>query len=182
VLPLIERIPIWPPELRVKPLLRSPHAAVRRATLDFMLRGHPTVSLADRDEAITTGMMDSEPMTVHVALSAAVEHGCPRAAVPLLAQRLETRALTGSNAALAVTAIAPVRLPFVLRALIAVCQAPRRRFAFRRRLPPKSPELVAALQALARHWASDSGASRVLARGKRSSDLEIANASRGGRG
>jgi hypothetical protein len=75
-----------------------------------------------------------------------------------------------------------VRLPFVLRALLAVCDAPRRRFAFRRKLPPKSPELIAALNALARHWPTESAASRVLARGKRSGDLEIATASRGGRG
>lgn len=181
VLPLIERIPIWPEELSVKPLLRASDAAVRRATLDLILRGHPGVSLADRDEAITTAILDSEPMTVHVALSAAVQHGCPRAAVPLLAQRLESRMLTGSNAALAVTAIAPVRLPFVLRALLAVCEAPKRRFSFRRTLPPKSPELIAALNALARHWQTDPAASRVLARGKKSGDLEIANASRGGR-
>ena len=182
LLPIVERIPIWPPDLQIKRLLHAPDAAVRRAALDLILRGHPGVSFADRDEAITTAMVDSEPMTVHVALSAAVQHGCPRTAVPLLAQRLETRALTGSNAALAVTAIAPVRLPFVLRALLAVCDAPRRRFAFRRKLPPKSPELIAALNALARHWPTESAASRVLARGKRSGDLEIATASRGGRG
>jgi hypothetical protein len=182
VLPLIERIPIWPPELRIKPLLRSPGAAVRRAALDLILRGHPGISLADRDEAITTAMVDEEPMTVHVALSAAVQHGCPRAAVPLLAQRLEARELTGSNAALAVTAIAPVRLPFVMRALLAVCEAPKRRFSFRRTLPPKSPELIAALNALARHWQTEGTASRVLGRGKKSGDLEIATASRGGRG
>jgi hypothetical protein len=182
LLPIVERIPLWPPELRIKPLLRASAPAVRRAALDLMLRGHPAVSLADRDEAITTAMVDSEPMTVHVALTAAVQHGCPRSAVPLLAQRLESRELTGSNAALAITAIAPVRLPFVLRALLKVCEAPRRRFAFRRTLPPKSPELIAALDALARHWKTESAASRVLARGKRSGDLEIATASRGGRG
>ena len=181
VLPLIERIPIWPEGMSIKPLLRAGDPAVRRAALDLILRGHPGVSLSDRDEAITTSIADSEPMTVHVALSAAVQHGCPRAAVPLLAQQLESRALTGSNAALAVSAIAPVRLPFVLRALLTVCDAPRRRFAFRRTLPPKSPELIAALTALSRHWLTDPSASRVLARGKKSGDLEIANASRGGR-
>jgi len=129
-----------------------------------------------RDEALVAGLRDQDPRTVRLALSLAVAlQACPDAAVPFLVQRATDRALAGDLRALAVRCLGYTGAPAALDALLQITAGGRTLFG-RARLPPKSPDLLVALTALATGWRQDERAHARLLMAASSADGEIRDA------
>jgi hypothetical protein len=166
MLALLGELPALPPDFDPGPYAAHSDSRVRREALRILLRDPPT-----RDQAICTGLADSDDHAVRLALTAAAR-GCPEAAIPLLVNR----AVSGSNVDQRTTAIrvlAGTAHPTALETLLRLT-APRRSL-LRLRPPAKSREYLAALTALTR-FAHDSRARDVLALAARSRDPEILQA------
>jgi hypothetical protein len=80
---------------------------------------------------------------------------------------------------MAVRALGRARTPEALEALLKLTDGGRTLLR-RRKLPPKRPEFLAALTALASGWATDDRALEVLARAAVSKDADIRNATEPG--
>jgi hypothetical protein len=165
ILVLIGRLGSWPKGF--SPLSYAAHIdpRIRREGIKLLLESREHVA-----EGILIGLRDDDDGIVVLALNAALE-SCPRDAIPeveALAMDLrrppEIRVPT-------LRILARTRTPAALKVLLA--QAQRRRTWFRRRLAPKSPELLAALAGLASYWKDDPRAIEVLTRALRHSDPEI---------
>jgi hypothetical protein len=173
---LLGRLPEWPTGFSPAPYAKNPDARVRREAYALLLHDPKT-----RDHAICDAVGDSDERIVRAGLTAAVERGCPRDAIPTLTRRLTEGSFEGMLGVLAVKVLAPVRLSPVFDCLVAATLAPKRRFQFRRKLAPKSPIVVAALGVLATTWAMEPATQKVLAIAARSDDAEIQAALRGRR-
>ena len=171
---LMGRLPQWPKDFTPLPYAHNPDARVRREAYALLLNDAKT-----RDKAIVDAVGDADERIVRAGLNAAVERGCPRDALPVLAHRLTERSLEGMLGVLAVKVLSPVRLSAVLDCLVAATLAPKKRFRFRRRLAPKTPVTVAALGVLATVWKQEPAAQKVLAIAARDDDPEIQAALRG---
>ncbi len=170
ILVLIGRLGSWPQGF--SPLSYAAHIdpRIRREGIKLLLESPEHVA-----EGILMGLRDDDDGIVVLALNAALE-SCPPEAIPdveALAMDLrrppEVRVPT-------LRILARTRTPQALKVLLA--QARHRRSWFRRRLAPKSPELLAALAGLASYWKDDPRAMEVLTRALRHSDPEIRAAAR----
>ena len=142
-----------------------------------MLKDPQSRSREMRDEAICQAFTDPDERVARAALSAALECGCPRNAVPLLIAALVEHRCTGMLGVLAIKVLSPVKLPDVQACLVRLALAPRRRW-FRRVLAPKSPVMLAAITAMARQWQGEPDVTRVLALAEKSRDLDVQRAIR----
>jgi hypothetical protein len=130
-----------------------------------------------RDEAVAAGLQDQDPRTLRLALGLAVAlQICPDAAVPALAAHAADRGLPSDLRVLAIRALGHAHAPAALAALLRLTSAGRT-WLGREKLPPKSPELLVALTALAAGFGDDARARAVLARAAGSSDADIRAAS-----
>ena len=128
---------------------------------------------ADRTAALTAGLSDPDPRTLRLALGVAVAtQTCPEEAVPVLASRASDRTVTADVRVLAVRVLGYSTAASALQALLRLTSAGRTLFG-REKLPPKSPELLVALAALATMWRHDPRARTQLARAAAASDREI---------
>jgi hypothetical protein len=143
-----------------------PDTAVRREAIRLMLR-----DAAQRDEAITLGLLDADVDVTRLALGAALQ-GCPAAAVTAAMERADDAALPTELRALAVSAAAASRAEAVLPWLVERATQ-KRRILGGVRLADKSPEVVAAVAGLAQHWASRPAAESVLDLARRHKDPEF---------
>ena len=143
---------------------------VRREAIRILL-GVPSA----RERAVCAGLDDSDERVVRVALQAAAER-CPHSAVAILQRRVTEGTLDAELISQAIAVMASVRTTEVLEWLLerAVGMSPAGLFG-RPRLAPKSPTMLAALNALAMHWARGRGVGAVLALALGSSDIEIRN-------
>jgi hypothetical protein len=129
-----------------------------------------------RDEALVAGLADQDPRTLRLALGLAIAvERCPDAAVPLLVGRATDRSLATDLRVLAIRALGHTAVPAALETLLQLTSAGRTLFG-RERLPPKSPELLVALAALATGWHQNTRARARLARAAASGDREIRHA------
>jgi len=87
------------------------------------------------------------------------------------------RTLASDLRVLAIRALGGTSAPAALEALLRLTSAGRTLFG-RARFPPKSPEVVVALQALATGWRGDPRAAARLTQAAASSDPEICAAAR----
>ncbi len=127
----------------------------------------------ERDAALAAGLQDPDPRTLRLALGLAVAlQSCPDGAVPVLVGHTTDRALPTDLRVLAIRALGHARIPAALATLLRLTSAGRTLFG-REKLPPKSPELLVALGALASGWRGDERARAVLARAAASSDGDI---------
>jgi len=119
---------------------------------------------------------------VSFALGLAIAfQSCPDPAVPVLVRHLADRALTTDLRVLAIRALGGARAPAALDTLLRLTSGGRTLWG-REKLPPKSPELLAALAGLASGWPQDPRARAVLRRAAESGDPDIvAAADAGGR-
>ena len=165
ILVLIGRLGSWPQGF--SPLSYAAHIdpRIRREGIKLLLESSGHVG-----EGILMGLRDDDDGIVVLALNAALE-SCPPEAIPdveALAMDLrrpsEVRVPT-------LRILARSRTPEALKVLLA--QARHRRSWFRRRLAPKSPELLAALAGLANYWRDDPRAMEVLSHALQHSDPEI---------
>ncbi|HEY5939543.1 MAG TPA: hypothetical protein VIT87_01900 [Gemmatimonadales bacterium] len=165
ILVLIGRLGSWPRAF--SPLSYAAHAdpRIRREGIKLLVESPAHVT-----EGILLGLRDQDEGIVAVALRAALE-SCPPDAIPLLeAIALDTRRPAETRVP-ALRILARTRSPVALAVLLALAQHRRRWFG--RRLPSKSPELLAAVAGLASHWADHPLASEVLFDARKHADPEI---------
>jgi hypothetical protein len=139
---------------------------VRRQALKLELR-HP----AEREQALLVALSDQDQQTLNLALMAA-QTNCPPSAVPLLLARARDEALPTEYRVLAIKALGRSRAPEALLVLVDLTDGGRTLLG-RAKLPSKSPELLAALAALAAGWGTDDRATAVLARAAQSADADV---------
>jgi hypothetical protein len=142
MLAIISELPELPEGFRPTDFFEHPDGRVRREALRLMFR-HKVL----RERAICRALADGDERTIRMGLTASMDD-CPRAAVSLVI----SRAISGTSEDQRVAAI---------RVLSAADQADGievllkmvepRRSLLRTRLPPKTPEYLAALAALHKH-------------------------------
>ncbi len=170
LLALLGRIPDLPPDF-----LPVGHLGHR----DPRVR-HEAIALAIADpELRTRGLIEAldsrhEPTLRH-AFGALAER-CPPEALPRLLARVGDPALDPELRAMAVTALAPVNDPVVLRLLRRLVVA--RGIAGLGRLAPKSPPMLAALRGLSAHWATHPKIGSLLESARASRDTDVQQAAR----
>ena len=170
LLVLLGRLPALPAGFSAVEWAKDRSPLVRREAIKLMLRRPAT-----RDQGITLGLLDDDERTILVALNdAAID--CPPSAIPVIMNRVDRDVFPAPLRALAIGAAARVRSADILEWLLRFVMIGRKTFFGGERLPPKSPELLAALSALNTHWASDRRVAEVLERARRSTDPEIRSA------
>jgi hypothetical protein len=166
LLVLLGRQSNWPEEFSPKQYTSHREARVRREA--YRLLVDVPVS---RDTAIHDGLADPDPTIVATMLRAAVS-GCPAAAIPTVERILVHSASSLEVRLLAIRVLAAARSPDTPARLLSLVRRPRR-WWWSSQLVPKSPLLLAALQALAEGWASDPAVATVLAEAAHHRDPEI---------
>lgn len=166
LLALLHELPAIPEGFSPAPFVAHPDARVRREArkLQFTLR-------EERDEALVDALKESDAQVVRFALTAA-DRGLPAPAVPIIVARLVAGDLPEEVRPTAVRVLGRSRAPEALAALLRITDGGRTLLG-RAKLPPKSPELLAALAALASGWTDDPRSTAVLARAAVSTDAEI---------
>ena len=135
----------------------------------------------ERDGALAAGLQDPDPRTLRLALGLAVAlQSSPDGAVPALTGRAMDRTMPTDLRVLAIRALGNARAPAALATLLRLTSAGRTLFG-REKLPPKSPEVLVALAALAAGWQGDARARAVLTRAAASRDGDIRGAAGPGR-
>ena len=163
---LIEELAAPPAGFSAAAFLEHADPRVRRQALRLQLR-----SGEDRDRALVAALRDPDDATRHLAL-VAVQHDCPAAAAPAVVECARDPGVAADDRVLAIRALGRAGGAAALAAVLAVTDGGHTIFG-RPRLAPKSPELLAALAALALTWRHDAAAAEVLGRAAQSSDAEI---------
>ncbi len=168
LLALLEDLGPLPEGYSAAAYLRHPDARVRWQAVKLQFK-----QPADRTAALTAGLSDPDPRTLRLALGVAVAtQTCPEEAVPVLASRASDRTVTADVRVLAARVLGYCTAETALEALLRLTSAGRTLFG-REKLPPKSPELLVALAALATTWRDEPRARAQLARAATASDREI---------
>jgi hypothetical protein len=165
ILVLLGKLGSWPEGF--SPLTYAQHAdpRIRREGIKLLLDSPEHHALA-----VFAGLGDSDVSIVGLALSAALER-CPPEALPLVERIAADPRQSSELRVAAVRILARTRAPQALRVLVDL--ALKRRFWLRRRLAPKSPELLAAVAALASFWPHEPVAAAVLDRALHHSDPDV---------
>ena len=164
---LLGRLSVFPAEFKAADWARNRTPAVRREAIRMLCRRPET-----REQGITLGVLDTDERAVLAALNEAASK-CPRAAVPILMNRVDRDDIPPSLRALAIRAVASVPSADVVDWVLRFIMVGRKRFFGGERLAPKSPELLAALTALGSYWQRDPRVIQTLARAAKSPDAEI---------
>lgn len=170
VLSLLGRLPDLPPSFAPGSLALHRDARVRHEAIALTI-ADPELRERGLREALETPY---EP-TLRLALLALAER-CPPEFVPRLITRVADGALDPDLRAIAVSALAQVNDPVVLRVLRRLVVA--RGIAGLGRLAPRSPLMLAALRGLAQHWHSHPKVAPLLEMARQSRDQEVKDAAR----
>ena len=146
-----------------------PSPEVRREAVQLLL-----ATPAERGAALRAAVGDTDPRIVRVALKEALA-GCPVEAVAVLQGRAEEEELPAELRALAVRVVSASGAPGIADWLVSLVTG-RRRLLGGVRLAAKSPEMLAALEALAGRWRGHEGVAPVLEAARSSADLELRRA------
>jgi len=169
MLTIIADLPEPPRGFSAAEYLKHLDERVRREAVRIMIKDP-----AGRERATCMALADSDDRIVRLGLAAA-QQDCPDTAVSLLASRAETPG-DEELRILAIRALGRARHPLALQTLLNLSQP--RRVLFWAKLPPKTPEYLAALAALRDH-SDEQRAKRALAAAAKSRDSEIALAAVG---
>lgn len=169
LLALLGSLPEIPADFSPAVYAENDDPRVRREAVKLMLR-IPGL----RDEGILGMLGDDDEANVRLGLSAALE-GCPPAAVRRLMVLLGDGKVSAEIRALAIRTLGTIRSPATRDWLVAHALTQPKWFR-RRRLLPRSPELLAVLSALARGFGGDPGAQLVLRLAATSNDPAIRKA------
>jgi hypothetical protein len=172
LLALLGSLPELPANFQVAEYATVEDPRVRREAIKLLLRleGH-------RDQAILAAVGDDDDANVRLGLGAALD-GCPPAAVGRVRMLLNDRKLPTELRVMAIRVIGTVRTPATRDWLVS--QALTQATWFRKRkLMPKTPELVAVIGCLARLFRQDPNAQLALRLAWESSDPEIRTAATG---
>jgi hypothetical protein len=166
MLALLEELGETPSGFSALPYLTHKDSRVRLQALKLQLKLG-----AERARALASALRDADPRVLQLGLIAA-HGGCPEAVLPLVADHATDRAVDPKVRVLAIRALGGARSHAARDTLLGLARGGRTLFG-RDRLPPKSPELLAALTTLAAGWATDPTVRRVLARAASAKDPEI---------
>jgi hypothetical protein len=169
LLRLLAALPSVPEGFSLEQCLTHPDPRVRHEGLKILLKDPNR-----REEALRRTLAAPDPPTMRLGIQAALED-CPPSAVPRLLELLGMRELDSGLRSSAARAVAPVEDERVVNALVRICLT-RSFVPFVKRLAPRTPEMLAALQGLAAHWAYHPKAVPVLARAARHKDIEVRKA------
>jgi HEAT repeat protein len=172
LLALLGSLPEVPADFPVAQYASAEDPRVRREAIKLLLRlsGH-------RDEAIIAAVGDDDDANLRLGLGAALE-GCPPAAVGRVRMLLNDRKLSLELRVLAIRVIGTVRTPATRDWLVNQTLTQPNWFR-KRKLMPKSPELLAVIGCLARSFRQDPNAQLALRLAWESSDADIRQAATG---
>jgi hypothetical protein len=166
LLTLLDDLPELPLGFSALPLLADPDPRVRLEALKIGLK-----SAAERDQVIALALGDSGSRIVRMALTVALR-GLPAAAVPRVVALADDRQTPPDLRVLAIRVLGASAAAEALTVLLHITDGGRTIFG-RRKLPPRSRELLAALGALATGWAHEPRATEVLALAALSEDAQV---------
>lgn len=170
LLALLGRLPdrpmrYTPPQMLAHRDPRVRHEALALAVADAGLR----------NRGLGEALDSSYEPTLRLAFRTLQEH-CPPEFVPRLIARAADQELDPDLRAAAISALAPVNDPVVLRVLRRLVVA--RGITVLGRIAPKSPTMLAALRGLAAHWQNHPKVAPLLEAARQSRDPEIRSAAR----
>jgi hypothetical protein len=165
ILVLLGRLGVWPDGFSPEEYAVDADPRIRREAIKIMLD-----SAAHRTAAIIQGLNDADDGILGLALSSVLD-SCPPEAMSHLERIAGDPKRHAEARVLAIRAIARSGTRTALHLLRDLALPPRR--WLRRRLAPKSPELLAALAGMAVHWRQDPTAADVLTLAMQHSDPEI---------
>ena len=170
LLALLGRLPDLPPDFSPAALRRHRDPRVRHEAL--------ALALVDPDlkEQAFIDALESEFEPTRRLVYGLLAERCPQEFIPRLMAHAADPRIEPELRALAVTALAPVHDPVVLRLLRRMVVA--RGIAAMGRLAPRSPTMLAALRGLAAHWGSHPKVVPLLETARQSRDTEIHDAAR----
>lgn len=174
LLALLGSLPEIPADFPLAEYAGNEDARVRREALKLMLR-----IPAYHDEAIVTAVGDDDDVNVRLGLTAALDGGCPAAAVSRVRILLNDPRLALELRVLAIRVLGTVKTPVTRDWLVGQALTTGGWFR-RKKLVPKTPELVAVISCLAQGFRQDANAQLVLRLAWESSDAEIRSAAAGG--
>lgn len=169
LLKILGALPELPEGFSIAGCAQHPDPRVRHEALRIMLRDK-----LRRAEALKRALEAPDPPTVRLGIMAAAD-GCPAGIAPLLLHRIHAGGLDPQLRAVAIKAVAAVDNPNVVAALLGLSMM-KGTLPWLRKLAPKTPELLAALQGLAAHWPYHPEAAKALQLAARSKDVEIRKA------
>ena len=169
MLRLLDDISWWPEGFSPTPFSLHPDARVRREALKLRLK-----MPAEHDEAVCGALPEDDEPLVRLALTAALQR-CPEHAIALIARKVADRNLPPGLLTLGIQVLGKSRSRLAMDALLGLAVQPKTWWR-RGGLAAKSPEMLAALRALAHGWSSQAPVVAVLAMAAQSSDPEIRGA------
>jgi hypothetical protein len=172
LLALLAALPEIPADFTPAPYVENDDPRVRREAVKLMLR-----IPGQRDEAILSALGDDDDANLRIGLTAALE-GCPPTAVPRLMGLLNDRRLSSEIRAQAIRVLGTIRTP-ATRDWLVEHALTRPSWFRRRRLLPRTPELLAVVGTLGRSFRQDPNAQLVLRLASESSDGAIRRAAAG---
>lgn len=173
LLGLLGTLPALPPGFSPLPYTSHGDPRVRREALKLSL------TIPDQyEEAVQRAVRDNDPQIVTIGLTMALDRFPAGAgsAVIALARRKEW---PSDIRVQAIRSLVQAKTAQARACLIELAVA-RRRWLMARRLAPRTPEMLAAISALAAAWPDDPGAAEVLRLASRSRDDAIRSAARPG--
>jgi hypothetical protein len=166
---VLDGLPGLPDGFSTAAFIAHEDTRVRREALKVSLKVP-----AERERALLGALRDSDPRTVRLALSAALEE-CPPSALPLITQIVQNSAAASELRVLAIKVLGRARNTAALDALLALVDGGTN-WLGRPKLAPRSLELLAALMALAAGWRNEGRAATLLALAAASNDPEVKSA------
>ncbi len=170
LLALLGRLPDLPPTFDPGSLMEHRDVRVRHEALALAL-----TDPALRERSLLEALESPHDPTLRLGLTTVAER-CPLELAPRLMALVGNAELDPDLRALAVTALAQVHDPVVLRLLRRMVVA--RGLAGLGRLAPKTPPMLAALRGLSAHWGSHPKVLPLLETARQSRDSDIRDAAR----
>jgi hypothetical protein len=166
LLALLGRMPVLPPGFSVRPYLRHAEPGVRREAVRILLR-----EPAARDTTILSALADPDNRVAFAGLAAAQEK-CPATGLDLIRRRVDRGDFDSQLRTMGIRIVAQLRTPGTLEWLLGFVVTAAR-WPLRPRLRSATPEMLAALGAIAAAWRSDPNASPALKLAEQSKDPEV---------
>ena len=167
LLVLLGSLGVWPEDFSPEPYARHADSRVRREAIKVMLQADDADLVA---AGIQHGMADDDHSAVRMALTAAIA-SCPPAAERLVLQRAYGE--DEDFRVLAIRVMSGIRKPHARKVLAEFSLAKRKWWQRRRRLAGPSPEMLAAVSALAETWAGTPEVEYILDLARASPHTEV---------
>lgn len=167
---LLGTLPEWPPEFTPERYALHENSRVRREALKVMLQSSDPQL---HDAGVKLGAADEDMLIVRMALTAAIG-GCPVDAERKVLEHLSSD--DGDIRVLAVRVLGSIKANRARDLLIGLALAKRKWWSRRRRLAAPSPEMLAALNALATEWADVAEVRSIIQLAERHSDPAVRKA------